>query len=217
MAEVIFEKAKRVTSNLTISLGGVTENTNLFTYNGSSSKTVNINPTIIGASSASHVHSANTITQDSTHKFVTDVDKNSWNLKGKTAKYFAAQNFYVPQNDTYNGLNIAQKAWDDIGVTFQGDLTTWKHVFIVPTGAYILKIGIMINTGFNTQIETALKINVDDVETYNPWFRLFNNYHTIEYVCIFKGSKVQPLIYSGLECEILGSQSHTYYAFARLS
>lgn len=75
----------------------------------------------------------------------------------------------------------------------------------------------MINTGFNTQIETALKINVDDVETYNPWFRLFNNYHTIEYVCIFKGSKIQPLIHTGLEYEILGSQSHTYYAFARLS
>ena len=41
MAEVIFEKAKKVSSPLNISLnGGAAEGTNKFTYDGSSTKTL---------------------------------------------------------------------------------------------------------------------------------------------------------------------------------
>ena len=42
--------------------GGTTEGTNLFTYNGSSAKTINITAGSIGAASASHTHSKSQIT-----------------------------------------------------------------------------------------------------------------------------------------------------------
>ena len=49
--------ADRVASNLAIKLnGGTTEGTNLFTFNGSAAKTVNITPAAIGASATGHTH-----------------------------------------------------------------------------------------------------------------------------------------------------------------
>ena len=50
--------ATKVNSNLIIKLnGGTTEGTNLFTFNGSGAKTVNITPSAIGAAASSHTHS----------------------------------------------------------------------------------------------------------------------------------------------------------------
>ena len=50
--------AKSVANNIAIKLnGGTTEGTNLFTYNGSAAKTINITPSAIGAAAASHTHS----------------------------------------------------------------------------------------------------------------------------------------------------------------
>jgi len=47
--------ANSVKANLTVKLnGGSTEGTNLFTYNGSTAKTVNITPSAIGAAASSH-------------------------------------------------------------------------------------------------------------------------------------------------------------------
>ena len=49
--------ANSVKSNLVVKLnGGSTEGTNLFTYNGSAAKTVNITPAGIGASASGHTH-----------------------------------------------------------------------------------------------------------------------------------------------------------------
>lgn len=49
--------ASKVTNSLTIKLnGGSTEGTNLFTFNGSVAKTINITPSSIGASSTNHTH-----------------------------------------------------------------------------------------------------------------------------------------------------------------
>lgn len=49
--------ASKVTNSLTIKLnGGSTEGTDLFTFNGSAAKTVNITPSSIGASSTNHTH-----------------------------------------------------------------------------------------------------------------------------------------------------------------
>ncbi len=51
--------ANSVKTNLTIKLnGGTTEGTNLFTFNGSTAKTINITPSSIGASDSGHSHSA---------------------------------------------------------------------------------------------------------------------------------------------------------------
>ena len=49
--------ANKVNSSLAVKLnGGTTEGTNLFTFNGSSAKTVNITPSSIGAATSSHSH-----------------------------------------------------------------------------------------------------------------------------------------------------------------
>ena len=47
---IMWSKSKQVNTNLVIKLnGGSTEGTNLFTYNGSSAKTINVTPSSIGA------------------------------------------------------------------------------------------------------------------------------------------------------------------------
>lgn len=49
--------ANKVNNSLTVKLnGGTTEDTNLFTFNGSSAKSVNITPSAIGAATSSHTH-----------------------------------------------------------------------------------------------------------------------------------------------------------------
>ena len=49
--------ANSVKTNLIIKLnGGTTEGTNLFTFNGSTAKTINITPSAIGASASGHTH-----------------------------------------------------------------------------------------------------------------------------------------------------------------
>lgn len=49
--------ANKVNNSLVVKLnGGTTENTNLFTFNGSAAKSVNITPSAIGAASSSHTH-----------------------------------------------------------------------------------------------------------------------------------------------------------------
>lgn len=51
--------ANKVTNSLIVKLnGGSTEGTNLFTFNGSAAKTINITPSSIGASATSHTHSS---------------------------------------------------------------------------------------------------------------------------------------------------------------
>ena len=55
--------ANSVANTFTIALnGGAKEGTNLFTYDGSAAKSININPANIGAAAASHTHTADNIT-----------------------------------------------------------------------------------------------------------------------------------------------------------
>lgn len=58
-----FPESLKNPANITISLnGGSTEGTNLFTYDGSTPKTLNITPAIIGAAYSSHTHTKSQIT-----------------------------------------------------------------------------------------------------------------------------------------------------------
>lgn len=60
--------ANKVNTNLTIKLNsGTTEGTNLFTFNGSADKTINITPGGIGAAPSSHSHSFASITDKITN------------------------------------------------------------------------------------------------------------------------------------------------------
>ena len=61
--DLMVDRAKQVNSNLVVKLNsGSTEGTNMFTYNGSGTKTVNITASSIGAAASSHNHSASNIT-----------------------------------------------------------------------------------------------------------------------------------------------------------
>ena len=58
-----FTPSSHTHANYTIKLnGGTTEGTNLFTYNGSSAKTINITASSIGAAASSHTHTKSQIT-----------------------------------------------------------------------------------------------------------------------------------------------------------
>lgn len=70
--------------------GGTTEGTNQFTYDGSAAKTVNVTAEKIGAAPSSHTHTASQVTQDTTHRFVTDTEKTTWNKKAENVKYGAS-------------------------------------------------------------------------------------------------------------------------------
>ena len=54
----IASSANKLNNNFVVKLnGGTTENTNLFTYNGSTAKTINITASSIGAAPSGHTHS----------------------------------------------------------------------------------------------------------------------------------------------------------------
>lgn len=69
--------ANSVKTNLTIKLNsGTTEGTNLFTFNGSTAKSINITPNAIGAATSDHTHSylplsGGTLTGNLTGKYIT--------------------------------------------------------------------------------------------------------------------------------------------------
>ena len=69
-----FPKSLKNPANITISLnGGSTEGTNLFTYDGSRPKTLNITPAIIGAAYSSHTHTKSQISDFPTSMPASDV------------------------------------------------------------------------------------------------------------------------------------------------
>lgn len=69
-----FPESLKNPANITISLnGGSTEGTNLFTYDGSKPKTLNITPAIIGAAYSSHTHTKSQISDFPTSMPASDV------------------------------------------------------------------------------------------------------------------------------------------------
>ena len=69
--------ANSVKTNLTVKLnGGSTEGTNLFTYNGSTAKTVNITPSAIGAAASSHGNHVPAVETANNAKFLRN--DNTW-------------------------------------------------------------------------------------------------------------------------------------------
>lgn len=111
MAEIIFDKAKRVSSPLNISLnGGTTEGTNKFTYDGSSSKTLNITPSLIGAATSNHSHGVATT---SVNGFLSSGDKSLINSIGTPAQLVTSSKQIVGSiNETNTNINNVNKAFN---------------------------------------------------------------------------------------------------------
>ena len=84
-------KANKVNSNLIIKLNnGKTEGTNLFTYNGSEAKTINITPSAIGAAASSH----------GTH-VTADTVKTALGIGSGTSKYLREDGTWQIPPDTH--------------------------------------------------------------------------------------------------------------------
>ena len=56
-------------------------------------------PSEIGAAASSHTHTGSQITQDSTHRFVSDAEKSTWNGKASTAVATTSANGLMSKND----------------------------------------------------------------------------------------------------------------------
>lgn len=107
--------ANSVKTNLTIKLNsGTTEGTNLFTFNGSTAKTINITPSVIGAAASDHTHnylplSGGTLTGNLTGKYITG----TW--LQTTATSDKAGNFATIDNDGWIYYRTASEVASDIG------------------------------------------------------------------------------------------------------
>ena len=107
--------ANSVKTNLTIKLnGGATEGTNLFTFNGSTAKTINITPSAIGAAASDHTHnylplSGGTLTGNLTGKYITG----TW--LQTTATGDKAGRFATIDNDGWIYYRTASEVASDIG------------------------------------------------------------------------------------------------------
>ena len=97
--------ATKVNNSLTVKLnGGTTEGTNLFTFNGSVAKTVNITPSAIGAAPASHTHDY----AASSHSHSEYAAKNDSNTFNGEQKMLNAT--YAPtMNDIASGIGCSLK------------------------------------------------------------------------------------------------------------
>lgn len=116
MAEVIFEKAKQVSSPLNIKLnGGTTEGTNQFTYNGSASKTINITPSSIGAATSGHSHSAATT---SANGFMTSNDKKIINSIGLVSS------LGTTSKEVVGAINEVNNRVSSVNSTLDGKITS---------------------------------------------------------------------------------------------
>lgn len=107
--------ANSVKTNLTIKLNsGTTEGTNLFTFNGSTAKSINITPNSIGAAASDHTHnylplSGGTLTGNLTGKYITG----TW--LQTTATGDKAGNFATIDNDGWIYYRTASEVASDIG------------------------------------------------------------------------------------------------------
>ena len=131
--------ANKVNSNLIIKLNsGTTEGTNLFTFNGSTAKSIDITPSAIGAATSDHTHSylplsGGTLTGNLTGKYITGtwlqttatsdkagkfatIDENGW-IYYRTASEVATDIGAVT-TDTFIAYTEAeiQSMWDNTSV-----------------------------------------------------------------------------------------------------
>ena len=114
--------ANSVKTKLIIKLnGGSTEGTNLFTFNGSTAKTVNITPSAIGAAASSH----------GTHLTLGTGSGNAYyGDKGKTA-YDHSQTTHAPSNAQKNS-DITKT---EIEAKLTGAITSHSHSYIPLSGS----------------------------------------------------------------------------------
>lgn len=137
---------------------------------------------------------------------------------GKTAKFYPASAFTEPTDSTYHGMRFGGIAWNDIeGLNFVPDNTNYLHYFTFPEGTYVVTINIFTDTSITSETSAAFKILVDDKTVYNPFFRWKDQYQSLQYTCIVKGKKFQPLINVGKTVQIQAAAERTFVSFIRIA
>lgn len=101
--------ASKVNNSLTVKLnGGSTEGTNLFTFNGSAAKSVNITPSAIGAAASSHSHSSY-VNQNAFSNVVVGSTTISADSATDTVTLVAGSNVTITPDATNDKITIASK------------------------------------------------------------------------------------------------------------
>lgn len=122
--------ANSVKTNLTIKLNsGTTEGTNLFTFNGSAAKSINITPNSIGAAASDHTHSylplsGGTLTGNLTGEYITG----TW--LQTTATRDKAGRFATIDDDGWIYYRTASEVASDIGAMAASDFVAYTEAEI---------------------------------------------------------------------------------------
>ena len=123
--------ANSVKTNLIIKLnGGSTEGTNLFTFNGSTAKTVNITPSAIGAAPTSHASTATTYGVSSASNYghamassTTPKANGTAAVGSETAKFARGDHVHPLQTTVSGNAGTATKFASSQSVALTGDVT----------------------------------------------------------------------------------------------
>ena len=122
--------ANSVKTNLTIKLNsGATEGTNLFTFNGSTAKSIDITPSTIGAATSDHTHSylplsGGELTGNLTGKYITGTWLQTTAVTDKAGK------FATIDNDGWIYYRTAAEVATDIGALASSDFIAYTETEI---------------------------------------------------------------------------------------
>lgn len=175
--------ANKVNKSLTVKLnGGSTEGTNLFTFNGSAAKSVNITPSAIGAAASSHGNHVPATETASNKKFLRN--DNTW------ATVTPANIGAVPTTRTVNGKalsgNVTLDA-DDVGAlpttggTMTGDVYIGSETNTANDDLYIRRVVNDVLKSFRIYWNDsgALQLNAASGGTTFNWLRFNTNNTTL--------------------------------------
>ena len=136
--------ANSVKSNLIVKLNsGTTEGTNLFTFNGSTAKTINITPSAIGASASGHTHDDRYYTESEVNSLLAGKsDTHSHPYLSNTTKYAASSSVggaATSANKVNSNLAIKLNGGSTEGTnlfTFNGSAAKTVNITATAVGAY---------------------------------------------------------------------------------
>ena len=157
--------ANKVNTNLAIKLNsGTTEGTNLFTFNGSTAKTVNITPSAIGAAASSHNHDGSYLKQYGLNGCNVDSTSGCWTVDISDSSHGTVPTTWVNVTQTTSGhflTQIAKKCDNSTATDSSRNQSVWVRDKYVGGGWSSWKRIDITNQLYN------FTANVPVVETYS--------------------------------------------------